>query len=136
MRGLLLLAVVMALMAGEARAQEPEQPQAVLSVVVIYDGNHDGVQEGVGLGVPVLVRESGTAQETLNYTDNDSRARFVVNLRTYIANAYPRQTRLFYVWMCFGSVHVDEPGEVLTLRCVERFFMRLPWASVGSVVEQ
>lgn len=106
------------------------QDGSELYVIVLWDKDGDGLEEGVGPGVPVYVRESGATQRFVNYTDQNSSAGFLVDEgTTYLIEATPPQTRLFFVWVCFSQRHIDEPTEYVVLTCVEKFFIRIPLIS-------
>lgn len=127
---LLTLGLMLVLLAfwDTAKAQEPEQsPDSDLYVTVLYDPDGDGQDEGVGGGIPVYIRESGSNQIYAGFTqEGTSTASFKVFQRTYIIEAYPPQTKLFYIWVCQTSRNVDSTTEFVILRCVEQFFMRIP----------
>lgn len=131
----LLVIVILALIACPAKAQSPEQ-DATLRVYVRRDADYDGIEEGVGIIMPVYIRESGSNQEFFGFTNPESSAvNFSVFQRTYILTAYPPQTRFFFRWICERSVVVDEPFEQVQLRCIEYFFIWNPFVSSGSVTE-
>lgn len=136
---LLLMSLILASVNwNPAKAQTPEQlPEqtARLHVIVQWDNDHDGQEEGVGQGVPVTVRESASIQEFLGYTNRFSTASFVVDRRTYIVKAYPPQTRLFFVWICTDQELVDQDTEYLILHCVERFFLWNPFVLNGRATK-
>lgn len=125
LRFLVLFLLFFPLFFGEAKAQAPEET-AELHIIVLYDGNHDGEEEGVGSGVAVYIRESGSTQEFVNLTDHDSSAGFLVFPRSYFIHATPRQTRLFFTWVCDGFVQVDEEKKFHIVHCIEKFFIRIP----------
>lgn len=107
---------------------ESDQPRAVLNVIVLYDRPGEENDEGVGSGTIVKIRESGSLESFLNLTDDNSATKFSVFYRTYIVEAFPPQTRLFFRWVCLDSVFVDSPDEYLILECQEKFFVHLPWS--------
>jgi hypothetical protein len=129
----LVLLVGALLLPAQAKAQElPGQGNAELYVTLLYDPDGDGNEEGTGAAVAVYLRESGSTQEYVSFTNQNSTAGFLVqDGRTYIVEAYPPQTRFFYYWICNGFIPVDESPEFLILHCDEKFFIRLPWASWG-----
>jgi len=128
----ILVMVLAAILVSPAKAQSPQQNQAELYVTVFYDSDNDGSEEGVGFGTTVEIRESGSTQRFANFTGQNSTAGFLVNDGvTYLVDAYPKQTSLFYVWVCFGGKTIDEEQEFLILHCQEKFFIRFPW-TVGE----
>ena len=105
-------------------------PEAILHVIVTWDHDYNGVWEGVGPGVPVWVGKAGN--ETLNYTDDNSTASYIVQPGVWLARAQPPPTRLFYRWICGGYIWVLQPDETLVLICYEKFFLTLPWMLAQS----
>jgi hypothetical protein len=105
----------------------PVAPDNLLHVVVTYDGDYDGVWEGVGPGILVGVGKAGN--ETYSYTDANSQAAYIVQPGVWIARAFPKPTRPFYVWLCGDYIDVQKPEETLALRCYEKFFLRFPFLS-------
>jgi len=122
-----VLAMLLSVMwGGVAQAQtEPAQATGVLHIFVLYEkGDQD---QGVGAGVVVEVRESGSTQTFVNTTNEVSEVRFGVRQTSYYVDAYPPQTRLFFRWVCSDLVLVNENPEYLILYCHEKFFLRIPF---------
>lgn len=100
---------------------------SVLTVVVRYDPDHDGIEEGVGPGIPVYVGSAGS--ETLNFTDENSEAHYLVVEGVWLARAEVPSTHPFLVWVCGDYIVVDELMETLTIHCRQRFRISFPWLS-------
>lgn len=92
----------------------------------MYDPDHDGIEEGVGPGIPVWVG-GGSGAETLNFTDANSTASYLVVEGVWLARAQVPHTNTLKAWVCSGFIRVDELVETLTIHCRERFFMSFPW---------
>lgn len=98
---------------------------SVLTVVVMYDPDFDGIEEGVGPGIPVYVGNAGS--ETLNHTDDNSEAHYLVVEGVWLARAEVPSTNPFLVWVCGNYIVVDELTETLTIQCRPRFRIHFPW---------
>lgn len=132
---LILVVFAVALLLVPARAQEPPAAVSVVQVEVRYDPDHDGVEEGVGEGRAVEVRENNKLIATA-LTDEHSQAGFVLTTdKTYRLSAWVPPTTFLYNWVCTKVVFVDDPGELEVIHCFERFFLQLPWAASGTAVE-
>jgi hypothetical protein len=98
---------------------------SILHVAVLYDGDHDGITEGVGAGIPVWIGPND--HPTLNYTGPNSEAAFLVEPGIWYVRADVPPTRPFWEWVCLDFVPVDEDHEYVILYCIERFRVRVPF---------
>ena len=109
----------------QAQGQEAE-PVYQFNIAVLYDTNGDGASEAVPFLTPVYIRESGSSQEFVGFTNAASIASFLVPPGTYYYEATPKQTEFFYTWVCKDNRFVDKDMTVV-LRCEKKFFLRLPF---------
>lgn len=98
---------------------------ALLHVAVLWDVNHDGLEEGVGAGIPVLA--GPVWNSAIAYTNELSAVTFQVEPGIWYVRAEVPSTRPLFVWVCYDFKTVDEPEEFLVLHCRERFFLRFPF---------
>lgn len=114
--------------------RSPDQVKSFVGVVVRYDPDHDGVYQDVGPGRVTEARRKGVIV-AISQTDDDGVAYFVLPYGVYEFSTWVGSTRFFYYWECLTYDVVDEPGESFLTFCKERFFLRLPFSSSGTVVE-
>jgi hypothetical protein len=94
-------------------------------VIVLYDGDHDGIEEGVGAGIPVWIGPNWSP--TVKLTNAVSAVSFTVEKGAWYVRAEVPSSFPLFVWVCHDFKVVDEPEEFLVLRCRERFFLRFPF---------
>lgn len=103
----------------------------VVHVVVLYDGDHDGDQEGVGQGRVVEARQGGEII-AVSLTNEVSDAGFVLPGGFYRFSAWVPSTRLFYNWVCNRLIEIDSPEQYIIISCFERFFLQFPFVLGGD----
>lgn len=99
----------------------------ILHVTILFDRNHDGLAEGVGPGV-IVTADHGD-QTLIGVTNQVSTVSFVVEPVYYTIYAEVPSNRLFFRWVCERFLQPTQPEETVTVRCQERFFLRLPFTS-------
>lgn len=107
----------------------------ILHATILYDGNHDGIEEGVGAGrlVGLYSGQDGSLLQT-DKTDPNSHVVFAMEDGTYIVEAYVPSTRLFFQWVCQGSFYVPI-NRTVEIHCIERFIIQLPFVIASAAKE-
>lgn len=131
----IILLLMLLVMPNSLLAQEPEE-EYLVHVVVLYDGNHDGVEEGVGKDIVVEARK-GRNIVAVSLTNENSDAMFVLPYGLYYFSAWVPSTRFLFRWVCnyWGFVEIASWEQIkekyFVINCYERFFLQFPFVMGG-----
>jgi hypothetical protein len=109
----------------------PSEIQATLTVIVTYDPDGNGQREGVGEGRLIQVSQNGSFIE-IGSTDKNSSHTFFLDPGVYKIEAFVSASHFFYRWECIDYLYLESNGDIIELKCRERFFISIPFITDWS----